>query len=743
MKADKTDKSVNLRIPKDKSSRIPEIYPSSRPAYLTDLRPQAVSQADLIQRIQCSLPPYRIESLQRISPVNDRSASAKPAFLPSPLRPRRLGNNTFPEVIQGVLEIQSAHPQSVFSRLTYKQFKALTKRKKGHRRMEVPIDAWIYMKKLAERKKWYTFKTWREAVETASDKPMQQQQARKEAKDYLETLKCVRIGFVEGINFGNIMSGVALIQSLQELGYHGKITFVCPDSVKEKIIRLKPALQTMVYEQKDEFSAEKNYPAPEIVDDDTLSFMANGDFLNDPPTSLQLLNYLRANVCIILNPYGWKPGNQRRVLRRPPPSPDQAEETSVAPQSAEEALMDPELDAEALYVRSLESPKNLSKFITDKLGPENQEKKEGLLALVEAAQTGRSFLQPVYGLHTLDEKGLVNAEATLSEGVHQSKASGKPTILLMLNKARIDYLPPYSPPWLLRGDIARQGIKQQIDGLQAGEILILDCLGLPDAIFTQLFKLASLPPLIEGANTSNLVQLIGKPWMSPRTNTTEFPFAGRKEYASTVAFLHNVRDALTASSTMTEKIEEAPEHTSIGELTTLLTFIYQIRYALDKPELATEETFGDDLAPFLKRLDTAEALGVKEATGWIGLIKPYVSKRAPRLPMHTVPLSETEIYTQLVDKDFPSLKNAVEIKLTALKSSLKEKLGDGSKEAYGLKPENITLIARMIDQSLDPRSAVSDYFAAVHESTREDERNQVLQGILLLLKSRQPAVKPK
>lgn len=726
-------KKASSRIPKSIHARIPEAYPLSHPSYITDRRPQTADQANLIQSIQCSPNRYQPESFPPTSPETHREVPAKPAFTPDILPNGKTASEASGPVIQGVLEIQSARPQSVFNRLTYKQFHALTKRKKGQKRMEVPIDAWLYMRKLAERKKVYTFKTWREAVQSASDRPMKRIQARREAKRYLETLQCVRIGFVEGINFGNIMSGLALVRSLQELGYPGRITFVCSDSVRAKIIQLQPALQEMAFERNDEFSVEADYAPPEAIADNTLSFMANGDFLDDARTNPQLLNYLQANICVIMNPYGWKPGNTRKVLRRTSPN-DEVEET----------LMEPELNAEALYVRSLESPKDLSKFITDQLGPENQEKKEGLLALVEAAKANRIFLQPVYGLHTLDETGLVNAEATLSEGVHQSKASQKPTILFMLNKARIDYVPPYAQPWLFRGNIAQQGIQQQIEKLKAGEILILDCLGLPDAIFTQVFKLASLPPLIEGANTSNLVQLIGKPWMSPRTNTTEFPFADRKEYKSVLDFLHQVRDALTAGSSMTEKIEDAPEHTDITDLSTLLVRIRQIDYFLTKANELTENEFGEDLSVFLKELQKAHKLDIEEAETFINAIEEYLSERAtqPR-QQREAPLRLSDIYSELITWDFSTLENQVKTKLKAIKDSLSAKLGDGGKASYNLDPRNIQTITQMIDQSLDPGSELRRYFAEVHESTGEDERNQVLQGLLLVLKNRAGVAGPE
>lgn len=724
-------KKTSSRIPKSTHARIPEAYPLSHPSYITDRRPQTAGQANLIQSIQCSPNRYHPGSFPPTSPETHQEVPAKPAFTPDISPSGKTASEASGAVIQGVLEIQSARPQSVFNRLTYKQFHALTKRKKGQKRMKVPIDAWLYMRKLAERKKVYTFKTWREAVQSASDRPVKRIQAREEAKRYLETLQCVRIGFVEGINFGNIMSGLALVRSLQELGYSGRITFVCSDSVRAKIIQLQPALQEMAFERNDEFSVGADYAPPEVIADNTLSFMANGDFLDDAETNPQLLNYLQANICVIMNPYGWKHGNTRRVLRRTSPN-DEVEET----------LMEPELNAEALYVRSLESPKDLSKFITDQLGPENQEKKEGLLALVGAAKSSRIFLQPVYGLHTLDETGLVNAEATLSEGVHRSKASQKPTILLMLNKARIDYVPPYAQPWLFRGNIAQQGIQQQIEKLKAGEILILDCLGLPDAIFTQVFKLASLPPLIEGANTSNLVQLIGKPWMSPRTNTTEFPFADRREYKPVLDFLHQVRDALTAGSSLTEKIEDAPEHTDITDLSTLLVRIRQIDYFLTKANGLTE----NDLGVFLKELQKARNLGITAAGTFIDKIEEYTSGRATQSRQQAEdalrPI-EMNVYSELRKLDFSLLKNEVETKLKAIKDSLSMKLGDGGEDSYHLDFQNIQAITQMIDQSLDPGSELRRYFAEVHESTGEDERNQVLQGILLVLKSRAGVAGPE
>lgn len=72
-------------------------------------------------------------------------------------------------------------------------------------------------------------------------------------------------------------------------------------------------------------------------------------------------------------------------------------------------------------------------------------------------------------------------------------------------------------------DADSKDAQEKIRLLQPGEILILKTGSLPRKVFHQLFRVATLPALLEGANLTNLMQMLKKPYLSVHRGYTDFP----------------------------------------------------------------------------------------------------------------------------------------------------------------------------------------------------------------------------
>lgn len=621
-------------------------------------------------------------------------------------------------VIQPVLKINSS-PHSPFTELKFKQFRALTHKQ----RMEVPVPSWINLRKMALSNETFEFNNWRSAVDAATpvvnhqeavfdkkkarpgskksrlDKKAENKDKKNKVMGYLANLKAVRVGFVEGLAFGNIISGLTLIKSLQELGFQGKVTVVCSASILGKLKILKPDIEEMMtHEPTEDFSAEEEYAKPAMVEPDTLSFMANGDLV-DSDTNLKILNFMKSDVCLIMNPYGWTSGNGRKLLQRP--SKD-AHNKDVQVNRMHEGI-----DKEALYSFSTDSPKRLSEYIRSQMKV-GDAMADGIVAVTEAAKSNHVLLQPVYGLHSLEDENLINTEALLSEGVKQAVADSRPVVLLMLSNSAVDFIPPYTKKWLIRAEITDGNIGEKIRDMVNGQVMILRCPELPNTVFTQVFKLASLPPLIEGANTSNLVQIIGKPFMSAKTHTTKFPFTGDPQYKHATDQLNATKDALIAKSGINRTLEE-------------------------------NELFVNEL-PYQKLL----LYKITQLQGLIAVtpaqeLKIVLKGDRDSLVNNINKLHEEDTYADLVVKlksgdisiaDLNPIKVGTEKKIQELKAEIKASLVG---QDYGLVTEDINKIAAMIKDSGDKKSDLGIYFKRVAKSAKSGDRNQVLQGILMLL----------
>lgn len=623
------------------------------------------------------------------------------------------------KTIQAVLNI-SKSTKSPFYKLNYKIFKALTKKKHEKKRIEISSDQWVNLKKMASSEDSVTFETWADAVFAATnwipecERIAEESEMNKQkVKEYLSSLKCVRIGFIEGINFGNIMSGLALMQSLNELGYGKKIVFVCSQSVKDKILKLNNKLDQnnfVSFEEKDEFNPEIDYDTPTSIDEKSISFMTNGDVF-DEETNKKVLDYMNTNICLIMNPYGWMPDDIRKLLHR----------KSVDQEDIQEVKMDKKINREALYIRNLDNPSNLIEYIKTELGVDN-DKLKGILSVLGKVIQDSVLLQPVYGLHTLDDESLVNSEAVLSKGLYDSKAAKKkPIVILMLNKSRLDYIPPYSQSWLFRKNIIDKDIDTALNDLKKGEIMILDCMGLPNSVFTQIFRKASLPPLIEGANTSNLVQLIGIPWMSPRTNTTEFPFADKPKYKHIISSLHKVRDSLTSRSGMSEHLEGISDYIHFKNLDAVYRRLNQIETLLKIGSISYS-----DLKILSKEIQNADLKGVTSGSKILTAISEIELGKGVE---EYNPLDDS-IREKMIDENFTGLKLDVDLKMKESKQNIIKSLKD---KEYDLDIEAIKSITQMVDDSMDDTSELSAYFQDIHKSTKSDERDQVLQVLLMLI----------
>lgn len=142
-------------------------------------------------------------------------------------------------------------------------------------------------------------------------------------------------------------------------------------------------------------------------------------------------------------------------------------------------------------------------------------------AIVAAAATGNFDLMVTYGVHQARSSSaavvLDNLVRALSAGI--TATTLKKTILLVICKEGVD-LP------VVHAKVVRAGVDAALAGkigaLAADQILVVDTEPMPQRSFQLLAQKSTLPFLLEGANTCNMMQMLGKPYLSVCTETTPY-----------------------------------------------------------------------------------------------------------------------------------------------------------------------------------------------------------------------------
>jgi hypothetical protein len=335
------------------------------------------------------------------------------------------------------------------------------------------------------------------------------------------------------------------------------------------------------------------------------------------------------------------------------------------------------------------------------------QKREGIQGLVENIISSNIELMPVYGLHRLNDTRRLNSEAYLIEGISATDINKKkPVVILNLSSSRPDFSPEYNKENVVRMNIADPTFSDTVAELKPGQILVAECGELPMNVFNQMYRIATMPSILEGANASNFAQLAGKSFMSPTTETTKFPFSDREGGQSqnsevitkALDLLGSVERGLSGESNLTKVLSEELKDLSDkrDELTVGITWCKTI-----KDYWGTEGMLFDFIKP----------LGIK------------VSSEISQIP--ELSNKKIEIWTK---EDFTKLEKHLLQSKEHISLEIKSRL---SERDVGLYEEHINSIKTFLEDSRNDKSYVSRYFQIIKDSAQRMERNQVLLGVKL------------
>ncbi|MET9658279.1 hypothetical protein [Streptomyces sp. NPDC006510] len=333
----------------------------------------------------------------------------------------------------------------------------------------------------------------------------------------------VTIFIDDAANFGHQAAATMLMDSLDELGYTGPITAIAPDSVQQKLkLLLSDDLNARVSWQTRTFDPDQPATDPRASGKpgaQGLVMVAASDRLDDDgKVAERFLNFLGTDRAIVLKPYAWESSHRYLYSR---PSADDAVDVRDLESSEPSDDTGNAVAPDAMFnfhtpLLTHDALKDLiDRRVTDPAVA------AGLKAVAQAVHENGTEVMPVYGLHNVAEPGRVSALSSLAAGISRS-GIGKPSVILSFGRATVDFAPAHSNAHLSRTEITAGDLDQQLAQLGPDDVLVVQSPGLPQDVFRQVFQLGTLPAVLEGANTTNLMQLLGRPYFSALTRHTPY-----------------------------------------------------------------------------------------------------------------------------------------------------------------------------------------------------------------------------
>ena len=147
-----------------------------------------------------------------------------------------------------------------------------------------------------------------------------------------------------------------------------------------------------------------------------------------------------------------------------------------------------------------------------------------LAAVVERARAKELTLMTAYGIHQAHDSSTETLLNNLAAGSLAAVAQGddvpRKVVLFAVSKVDLGELLATPNATLVRaGDPSALAA---LEGLQDDHLLVVHAPPLPLGVFQLLVQTSQLPAVVEGANSSNLVQMLGKPYISVSTRYTPY-----------------------------------------------------------------------------------------------------------------------------------------------------------------------------------------------------------------------------
>ncbi|MFC9079813.1 hypothetical protein ACFTY7_22985, partial [Streptomyces sp. NPDC057062] len=531
---------------------------------------------------------------------------------------------------------------------------------------------------------------------------------RRAVHEQLASLPGVTVVVDDAANFGHQAAATMLMDSLHELGYEGRITVVAPESVQDRLQLLVPdAMNRRIDWQTGTFGSGTTGSGVQAGNiKDSLVLVAASDRLDpDSKTAKEFLDFVGADRAIVLKPYAW--GQSHRLLYTRPG----AEGPVTVHDLEDDGTGTPPIPGGALYrfhVPKLTGPE-LDNLITDQVGGARG---EGLRAVVDAVLKSRADLMPVYGLHNVAASGRASAVNTLASGAHAA-GLGRPSVVITFGDATVPFAPRHTADWLDHADLDAEDLADRIAALGPDQVLIVNGGKLPQDVFRQVYQLGTLPAVLEGANTSNLAQLLGRPFFSVLTHHTPYD----RHDPDAADRLQDVTEAIVRKSEWGTRLESAPGWDDLEKTHTARSVLGALP-TLDGGRLLTQD----------EMLRLTDALPKERITGILGngdTVQRMVDfdshdlakvKRQMRDPAELV----------LTTDQHKQLQNVVD----ELHAGHERTVRDATHTlSVGPTPEQTRAVADAIKDSVTEGAPLHTYFRNLAAQARDPRNDQVLQAL--------------
>ncbi|MER7930553.1 hypothetical protein ABTY96_46855, partial [Streptomyces sp. NPDC096057] len=542
--------------------------------------------------------------------------------------------------------------------------------------------------------------------------------------DKLTDLPGVTVVVGEAANFGHQAAATMLLQSLTELGYGHRIRMIAPDSVRHRLdLLLSPPMRERVDWLTDEFDNDTFYPPGHREDSGHLVLVAANDALiDDGDVAASFLNFVGADRAVILKPYAWSEGHRLLYTRN---SDGTADVTNLQGERG--------ISQSALY--HYEVPR-LSDAALEDLISEQAASPAHAVALVEIARAvsdGRMNLMPAYGLHNLHTSERASSLPALAEGIHRAGLP-TPTVIFALGNATVDHAPQHRQTWLHHHTLGSPSLPVALAEAGPGDVLIVKGGSLPQELFRQIYQLGTLPAIVEGANTTNALQLQGRPYFSVRADHTPYdPITGTTEDREAVRELTRVTEAIVQETEWGREQRQAPvfdlweaSATAISTLKALqppdgpvLTVSEADRFG----KVITESMLDSDDVVAGDPVETAARIVGTDHPHW-DTLREFLAPPDPSDYMRVMRLETAEVVLTPAERDalVAVMQHHHDIYLRQLGAETAD---------YSVtpQPDAVTTIAGAIRDASDPGTTLGGYFHRLALQAHHPDNDQVLQAL--------------
>ncbi|MFB7293139.1 alpha/beta hydrolase [Actinacidiphila glaucinigra] len=532
--------------------------------------------------------------------------------------------------------------------------------------------------------------------------------------DFLSGLPEVAVFVDEAANFGHQAAATMLMDSLARLGFAGRLRVVAGPEARG---RLGVLLSDTLRERIDWVDSAGPAASDSVSwSGRPLVLVAASDRLEvSEEAGRELLDRVGGDTAVVFKPYAWGLGTRLVYERAGLGGP-------VRVHNLEEVAEG--IGAGALF--RFDVPHMTGSALAGLIDAQVSDlvQRAGLRSLVDSVESGRVELMPAYGLHNLPEANRAGVMPALAESLRQAGV-GRPAVILGLGDFGVDFAPEYQADWLVYGDLSDPGFHAALDALQSGEVAVVKGGHIPQDVFRQLYRLGSLPALLEGANTANLVQLLGRPFFSVLTKHTPYDIHDL-EVASR---LQAVTDAITRPSAWGEELEFADAWPLMSDIRTARSVLARLPVANG---LSGGRVLGQEEMPRLRKVgvSAAEIVGVLGDRPEVRAVLQDPSNANPRHVRYDENGDVISPSVEITAEQFGELKGLVEGQRETAKAELQAELGGYSVAPRG---SQVAVVASAIRDVLRPGSDVDEYFGELKRRAQDPQNDQVLQALRYVL----------